>query len=54
MSAQGALPDGRDDFGLIETLLWTREGGCWLVAGHRARMAEFGGGSGLCLCARGF
>jgi len=40
MSAQGALSDGRDDFGLIETLLWTREGGCWLVAGHRARMAE--------------
>ncbi len=40
MSAQGALPDGRDDFGLIETLLWTREGGGWLLGGHRARMAE--------------
>jgi 4-amino-4-deoxychorismate lyase len=39
MSAQGALPDGRDDFGLIETLLWTRGGGYWLVEGHRARMA---------------
>lgn len=39
MSAQGALPDGRDDFGLIETLLWTRDGGYWLVEGHRARMA---------------
>ncbi|MDI9847977.1 aminotransferase class IV [Rhodoblastus sp. 17X3] len=39
MSAQGALPDGRDDFGLIETLRWTRDGGYWLVEGHRARMA---------------
>lgn len=39
MSAQGALPDGRDDFGLIETLLWTPDGGYWLVEGHRARMA---------------
>lgn len=39
MSAQGALPDGRDDFGLIETLLWTRDGGYWLVDGHRARIA---------------
>jgi branched-subunit amino acid aminotransferase/4-amino-4-deoxychorismate lyase len=39
MSAQGALPDGRDDFGLIETLLWTRDGGYWLVDGHRARVA---------------
>ena len=39
MSAQGALPDGRDDFGLIETLLWTSESGFWLVEGHRARMA---------------
>jgi 4-amino-4-deoxychorismate lyase len=39
MSAQGALPDGRDDFGLIETLLWTPDSGYWLVEGHRARMA---------------
>jgi branched-subunit amino acid aminotransferase/4-amino-4-deoxychorismate lyase len=39
MSAQGALSDRRDDFGLIETLLWTREGGYWLAEGHRARMA---------------
>jgi 4-amino-4-deoxychorismate lyase len=38
MSAQGALPDGRDDFGLIETLLWTREGGYVLRAGHEARL----------------
>jgi len=39
MSAQGALPDWRDDFGLIETLLWTREDGFRLREGHRARMA---------------
>jgi branched-subunit amino acid aminotransferase/4-amino-4-deoxychorismate lyase len=38
MSAQGALPDGREDFGLIETLLWMREGGYILRAGHGARM----------------
>ena len=38
MSAQGALPDGRHDFGLIETLLWTREGGYVLRAGHETRM----------------
>jgi branched-subunit amino acid aminotransferase/4-amino-4-deoxychorismate lyase len=38
MSAQGALSDGRDDFGLIETLLWTREGGFVLRAGHQARL----------------
>jgi branched-subunit amino acid aminotransferase/4-amino-4-deoxychorismate lyase len=34
MSAEGALPD----FGLIETLLWTREGGYHLRAGHEARL----------------
>ncbi len=39
MSAQGALSDRRSDFGLIETLLWTRGEGFWLVEGHRARMA---------------
>lgn len=39
MSAQGPVSDRRDDFGLIETLLWTRSGGYWLVEGHRARMA---------------
>jgi 4-amino-4-deoxychorismate lyase len=38
MSAQGALPDGPDDFGLIETFLWTRESGFWLAEGHRARI----------------
>ncbi len=37
MSAEGPLP-GADDFGLIETLLWTRDGGYWLVEGHRARL----------------
>lgn len=39
MSAQGALPDRRDDFGLIETLLWTQAGGFLRREGHRARMA---------------
>ncbi|MCI4677518.1 aminotransferase class IV family protein [Rhodoblastus acidophilus] len=39
MSAESPVPDGRADFGLIETLLWTREAGFWLVEGHRARMA---------------
>ncbi|MBM3553369.1 MAG: aminotransferase class IV [Alphaproteobacteria bacterium] len=40
MSDQGALFDGRDnDFGLIETLLWTRDGGFSLQAEHLARLA---------------
>ena len=34
MSAESALPDG-----LIETLLWTRDSGFWLLEGHRARIA---------------
>lgn len=38
MSAQGAVSDRRDDFGLIETFLWTGEAGFWLAEGHRARM----------------
>ncbi|WP_294538655.1 aminotransferase class IV [uncultured Rhodoblastus sp.] len=38
MSSQGALPDRLEDFGLIETLLWTREGGYFLRAGHEARL----------------
>jgi branched-subunit amino acid aminotransferase/4-amino-4-deoxychorismate lyase len=29
---------GADDFGLIETLLWTRDDGYWLADGHQARM----------------
>jgi branched-subunit amino acid aminotransferase/4-amino-4-deoxychorismate lyase len=40
MSAQGALPDGSADFGLIETFLWTREGGYFLRAGHEARLQD--------------
>jgi branched-subunit amino acid aminotransferase/4-amino-4-deoxychorismate lyase len=39
MSAQGAFPDRRDDFGLIETFLWTHEAGFWLAEGHRARLS---------------
>ncbi|RNJ50871.1 aminotransferase class IV [Methylocystis hirsuta] len=40
MSDQGALPDGREsDFGLIETLLWTRGEGFHLLAEHLARLA---------------
>ena len=39
MSAQGALPDGRGDFGLIETLLWTPQKGFALAVRHRTRMA---------------
>lgn len=36
MSAESSLSD---DFGLIETLLWTRDAGYWLAEGHAARMA---------------
>ena len=40
MSDQGAIPDGREnDFGLIETLLWTRAGGFDLLPEHLARLA---------------
>ncbi|MFA6205401.1 MAG: aminotransferase class IV [Methylocystis sp.] len=40
MSDQGALSDGREnDFGLIETLLWTRDEGFGLLAEHLARLA---------------
>jgi len=38
MSHQGEIPDRRD-FGLIETLLWTRDGGFDLLAEHLARLA---------------
>lgn len=39
MSDQGALPGGRDvDFGLIETLLWTRETGFHLLPEHLTRI----------------
>lgn len=37
MSHQGEIPDRRD-FGLIETLLWTRDGGFDLLAEHLARL----------------
>lgn len=40
MSDQGPIPDRRaDDFGLIETLLWTRAGGFDLLPEHLARLA---------------
>ncbi|RTL90693.1 MAG: aminotransferase class IV [Hyphomicrobiales bacterium] len=40
MSDQGPVPDRRaDDFGLIETLLWTRAGGFDLLPEHLARLA---------------
>ncbi len=40
MSDQGALSDGREnDFGLIETLLWTRGEGFSLLPEHLARLA---------------
>ena len=40
MSDQGAVSDGRaSDFGLIETLLWTRENGFHLLPEHLARLA---------------
>ncbi len=38
MSAQGALSDRPENFGLIETLLWTCEGGYFLRAGHGERL----------------
>jgi 4-amino-4-deoxychorismate lyase len=40
MSDQSPIPDrGADDFGLIETLLWTRLGGFDLLDEHLARLA---------------
>ncbi len=40
MSDQGPIPDRRaDDFGLIETLLWTRARGFDLLPEHLARLA---------------
>jgi 4-amino-4-deoxychorismate lyase len=40
MSDQGPIPDRRaDDFGLIETLLWTRRDGFDLLPEHLARLA---------------
>ncbi len=37
MSLESAL---RDDLRLIETLLWTRDQGVWLLQGHLARLAR--------------
>jgi branched-subunit amino acid aminotransferase/4-amino-4-deoxychorismate lyase len=37
MSDQGEIPDGRG-FGLIETLLWTRAEGFWLLPEHLSRL----------------
>jgi 4-amino-4-deoxychorismate lyase len=54
MSAQGALPDGPDDFGLIETLLWTPSDGFWLVEGHFARMAASATALGIAFAPEGF
>lgn len=39
MSHQSPLPDGGEDFGLIETLLWTQEEGYALLPEHLARLA---------------
>jgi 4-amino-4-deoxychorismate lyase len=39
MSDQGPLPGRNADFGLIETLLWTREEGFSLLPEHLARLA---------------
>jgi branched-subunit amino acid aminotransferase/4-amino-4-deoxychorismate lyase len=41
MSDQGAIPDRRViDFGLIETLLWTKTEGFFLLAEHVARLRD--------------
>ena len=40
MSAESPLPGRPDDFGLIETFLWTRAEGYWLADGHRTRLAR--------------
>ncbi len=39
MSDQGPLPDRGEDFGLIETLLWTQDDGYALLPEHLARLA---------------
>ena len=41
MSDQGPVPERRDEqFGLIETLLWTQGEGYYLLAEHLARLAD--------------
>ena len=47
MSHQGSVPDG-GGFGLIETLLWTREEGFALLAEHLARLAASSAALGFC------
>jgi branched-subunit amino acid aminotransferase/4-amino-4-deoxychorismate lyase len=54
MSAQGALPDGPKNFGLIETFLWTREGGYFLRAGHEARLKNSAGALGFAFDPKAF
>ncbi|WP_159731660.1 aminotransferase class IV family protein [Methylosinus sp. Ce-a6] len=40
MSDQGEIPDRSDDFGLIETLLWTQDGGFLYLGEHVARLTS--------------
>jgi 4-amino-4-deoxychorismate lyase len=40
MSDQVEIPDGSDDFGLIETLLWTKDGGFLYLDEHLARLSS--------------
>jgi 4-amino-4-deoxychorismate lyase len=54
MLAQGSLSDERHDFGLIETLLWTRDCGYWLAESHRARMASSAFALGFAFSAEAF
>ncbi|MBU3890232.1 aminotransferase class IV [Methylosinus sporium] len=39
MSDQGEIPDRSEDFGLIETLLWTQDGGFLYLSEHVARLS---------------
>ncbi len=39
MSDQGEIPDRSEDFGLIETLLWTQDGGFLYLDEHVARLS---------------
>ena len=43
MSDQSEIPDrSADDFGLIETLLWTEDGGFLYLDEHVARLSRLG------------
>jgi branched-subunit amino acid aminotransferase/4-amino-4-deoxychorismate lyase len=49
MSDQGAIPDRRvSDFGLIETLLWTRDEGFFLLHEHLERLRRSSAQLGFC------